>query len=144
MALCSICEEQCSISDHRKKLKKLCRICKCSDKKPYTKILKVKDRKELITYKNHKYLITNIFNVVFKSNSDRYPESFCKRNFQILHKLLQFSFSQPNKQPKTTYTTLVGVVLLLVRKSHHHTTTTTTTTTLGPITIRAVLDNLGN
>jgi hypothetical protein len=42
---------------------------------------------------------------------------------------------RPNQQPKTT---LVGVVLLSVRRPHHH-----HHNTLGPITIRAVLDNLG-
>ena len=46
----------------------------------------------------------------------------------------------PTNNPKQLKTTFVGVVLLSVRKPHH----TTTTTTLGPITIRAVLDNLGS
>ena len=82
MTLCTICDEQCSISDHRKKLQKLCRICNCGGKKPFTKIENVKDRKELKTYNRHKYMITHILNVVFKRNSDRYPEQFCKRFFK--------------------------------------------------------------
>jgi hypothetical protein len=62
----------------------------------------------------------------------------CRWGDELPVKHAQTWSEDPHQRERKFKTTLVGAVLLSVRKPHHH------HTTLGPITIRAVLYNLGS
>ena len=90
---CTICNEECVISDHRKRLKVKCRICAITlqgaeIKKNRTKIGKIKDRSDLKAYEKHKSFITQIFNLklLLIEDENRYPEIICR---QCLRKIIQ-------------------------------------------------------
>ena len=77
---CTICNEECGISDHRKKLKMKCRVCATTleDKnKTKTSIGNIKDKTGLKKYKSFITQILN-FKKLLSEDKDRYPEQLCR------------------------------------------------------------------
>ena len=82
---CRVCNIECSLSDHRKTLKRKCRICCLETKIKYrTKISHIKEQKELEKYKHHKFIITNILDLIglLTENEEQYPDTLCRSCFR--------------------------------------------------------------